>query len=88
MENEILERVVKAMNCTTGHESHKLNRDTLIIVLNLDILDEAEFAVALEVEFNIEIPDEIFEDPYLTLGGVSNFILNKMIDEGKIKQDF
>lgn len=58
----VKERVVKTIADQCGLPVAEINDDSNFIDLGLDSLDEVEIAMALEEEFDCELPDEDFQE--------------------------
>jgi acyl carrier protein len=73
------ERVYAALVESFGQMAHLIAPDTnLIDALKMDSLDMVETVMAIEAEFEIEIPDE--EDLPNTIAGIAKYV------DGKLKQ--
>ena len=79
--NEIQKRVVEILN---NHITHDIedNQYDKNVADELDFLDNVEIVMGLEDEFNLEIPNEDWEDTFqgkpFTVNAVVEFIKNKL----------
>ncbi|MFE8602832.1 acyl carrier protein [Archangium violaceum] len=71
---EVCETVKAIIESLIGVEPERITEGaSLVDDLGMDWLDLIEFTMALEMEFNIEIPDEDSER-FVTVGGVCEYI--------------
>jgi acyl carrier protein len=78
MSNNIQQRVNKVIAEQLGVEEADINAEkSFVDDLGADSLDTVELVMALEEEFNAEIPDEDAEK-LTTVGSVYDYIANKV----------
>jgi len=72
---DIYEKVATIVAEQLGISIDDVTAETTLEDLNADSLDVVEVIMALEAEFNMEIPDEEAEK-VKTVGGLANYVQN------------
>jgi acyl carrier protein len=77
-ENEIVEKITEVTCERLGVKAEEVVADASFVeTLGADSLDRVELVMALEDEFDIEIPDEDAEK-LITVGDAINFVTSKV----------
>ena len=80
MSNSIEEKVIKIITEVMGFKPGDVKASSTKSDLGMDSLDDVECVMAIEEEFDVELPDSAISELYM-VSDIANFVMEK-IKEG------